>query len=145
MANSNSVGLMGNAQPVQMLVDFTITGSAAANTVIQGTIYPFGLSQPSQTSIVVPSKETWYLTDVSVNKSLSVDLQFQLTVDGVVQPLAIDLNSTIVTNSGRYKMPIPFKISANSTFSVSAINFTANSATTAVTESATLSILRVGS
>ena len=145
MANSNSVGLMGNAQPVQMLVNYTIAGSAAANTVIQGTIYPFGLSQPSQTSIVVPSKETWYLTDVSVNSSLSVDLQFQLTVDGVVQPLAIDLNSTIVTNSGRYKMPIPFKISANSTFSVSAINFTANSATTAVTESATLSILRVGS
>jgi hypothetical protein len=140
-SNGNTIAL-SSRQTSTLYTTFSIPASAAAVTTVSGTMYPFGLQQPSQTSIVVPSTEKWYLADFYVDSSLSIDVQIQLVVNGIPQALVVNLNSTIVTNSARFVLPTPILIMPNQTFSVNFITYTANSATTAVSENCFLVFLR---
>lgn len=139
--NGNTIALSSRQTSV-IYASMTIAGSAGAITTVSGTLYPFGLSQPSQTSIVVPSTEKWYLADFYVDSALTIDVQIQLVVNGIPQALVVNLNSTIVTNSARFVLPTPILIMPNQTFSVNFITYTANSATTAVTQYCFLAFLR---
>lgn len=121
---------------------FSIAGSAPASTQVMGTLYEYGLGLPSVATINVPSSEVWHLADVFVQSALTIDLQFQLIINGLIQPLVFNLNSAIVSNNARFKLPTPITIMPNSNFSVNVITYSANSATTAVTEACYVVFLR---
>jgi hypothetical protein len=138
----SGVTYLGASQTAVVYTTFTIAGSAIAFSSSSGNLYIYGLSQPAVTSFVVPSSEMWHLVDIYISSSLSIDAQFQLVVNGIVQPLVIELNSTIVTNSARVKLPTPFTILPNQTISTNFLIYTANGATTSVTENCFLVFVR---
>jgi hypothetical protein len=143
MSNSSGNTIALSARQASVIyTTFSIPALAAANTTVSGTLYPFGLTQPSQTSIVVPSTEKWYLADLYVDSALKVDAQFQMVVNGIPQALVVNMNSTIVTNSARFVLPTPILIMPNQTFSVNFITYTPNSASTTLTEHCFLAFLR---
>lgn len=141
-SNGGNALNLTTSQTSVVFTTFSLSASLPANSTVSGVMYPFGLSQPSQVSIVVPSTEKWYLADFYVDSALTVDLQIQFVINGIVQPLVVNLNSTIVSNSARFHLPTPILVMPNQTFSVNAITYTANG-TTAITENVYLAFVRM--
>ena len=125
-SNGGNALNLTTSQTSVVFTTFSLSASLPASSTVSGVMYPFGLSQPSQVSIVVPSTEKWYLADFYVDSALAVDLQIQFVINGIVQPLVVNLNSTIVSNSARFHLPTPILVMPNQTFSVNAITYTVN-------------------
>lgn len=141
-SNGGNALNLTTSQTSVVFTTFSLSASLPASSTVSGVMYPFGLSQPSQVSIVVPSTEKWYLADFYVDSALTVDLQIQFVINGIVQPLVVNLNSTIVSNSARFHLPTPILVMPNQTFSVNAITYTANGST-AITENVYLAFVRM--
>ncbi len=141
-SNGGNALNLTTSQTSVVFTTFSLSASLPASSTVSGVMYPFGLSQPSQVSIVVPSTEKWYLADFYVDSALAVDLQIQFVINGIVQPLVVNLNSTIVSNSARFHLPTPILVMPNQTFSVNAITYTVNG-TAASTENVYLAFVRM--
>ena len=141
-SNGGNALNLTTSQTSVVFTTFSLSASLPASSTVSGVMYPFGLSQPSQVSIVVPSTEKWYLADFYVDSALTVDLQIQFVINGIVQPLVVNLNSTIVSNSARFHLPTPILVMPNQTFSVNAITYTVNG-TAASTENVYLAFVRM--
>ena len=141
-SNGGNALNLATSQTSVVFTTFSLSASLPASSTVSGVMYPFGLSQPSQVSIVVPSTEKWYLADFYVDSALAVDLQIQFVINGIVQPLVVNLNSTIVSNSARFHLPTPILVMPNQTFSVNAITYTVNG-TAASTENVYLAFVRM--
>lgn len=78
--------LLTHEQKTDVLVEFTIAGSAAAGTDVTGDIYQYGYKGGSKTEISIPATEVWHLESMHVNgSSVAVDGQIEFYQNGYAQ------------------------------------------------------------
>lgn len=86
-------------------VTFNVPASAAAGTLVQGTISRV-VGQPSTSTVNPPITELWAVTDFYTTSTVTPDAQIQLVVNNTVQPTQPDLNSCLISNQNKFKIPI---------------------------------------
>lgn len=92
--------LLTHEQKTDVVVDFSVTASAAAGTVFQGAIYQFGYSEGSVTLATIPATEVWHLSSMKVNISpIQTDAQVQYKQNGYVQDFQPTLGSLLAINN----------------------------------------------
>ena len=128
-------------QPTVFIVSFSVAASAAAGTVIQGSISAFGANQPAQSAITVPSTEVWSIVDLYTLSTVSPDAQVQLYVNGYLQNIQPTLNSVYINNYSKWKLTQVFKLPPTATWSISIVLLAANG-TTAQTYTLYMSAVR---
>lgn len=109
---------LNNAQPMNAQCTATIAASAASGTQYTATVYPYGTTNSGLTTTVVPSNEVWHLAGAYVAASQTTDYNIGFIVNGITQPLLIEANATIVTNSARFVLPTTLVFPPNSSFQV---------------------------
>ena len=136
-------------QPTRMMMTATLAASAAANTTGQFTIFQNGASSAGLNPAQVPSNQKWFILNFEVASSVTPDFLFSMKVNGVNQPMSLDANTTVPTNSGRVQLSeaingyaAAIEISPSSTVEVSYYTLAANG-TSAVTYTAYMSVLLV--
>jgi hypothetical protein len=90
--------------------------------------YPYGLSFPAVS--VVPSTEVWRIEDLGTTSAVNPDVLISIIINGQNQPIAVDLNTAVFSNSGRLNPVSPYiDILPNSTFAFSVYLISTNGAT----------------
>ena len=107
------------AQPANMQATAAVANSTAVGSAVTATVYPYGTAAAGLTTVVVPSNEVWHLTGAYVQASQTQDYNIGFIVNGITQPLLIEANATIVTNSARFVLPTTLVFPPNSSFQVS--------------------------
>lgn len=143
MANMSKPVSLNSPQQNFANATFTVPASAPAGSILNCTLYPFGYSQASTASFVIPSNEVWNLLEIYVGESLAVDAQPIFYVNGQTQPFSINLNATISSNSARVPVLTPIAFDPGITLQMSVVTTEANSATTAVDEAFNMLFVRV--
>jgi hypothetical protein len=107
MANMTSPAqvMITGVQDKVIPVTFSISGSTAAYTVVNGTMYPFGFNNPTTaTTFQVPAGSKYQLVDVYVSGSPTVDGQLVLQINGITQGENLILSTLNSTNNARVKI-----------------------------------------
>ena len=113
-------------QPTVFIVTFSIAASAAAGTVVPGSIHAFGTLMPATQSVQVPITEVWSIVGFYTLSTYSPDAQIQLLINGYPQNIQPTLNSVYVNNYNQWKLNEAIKIPPASTWTVNAILLAAN-------------------
>lgn len=129
-------------QPANMQSTATIAASAASGTTYTATVYPYGTTAAGLTTVVVPSNEVWHLMGAYVSASQTTDYNIGFIVGGITQPILIEANAVIVTNSARYQLPTSLVFPPNSSFQVQ-ITTLAAAGSSAYTATFYLNFIRV--
>jgi hypothetical protein len=135
-------------QKAPITVSFDIPGSATAGSPVFGDIFQNGINAPSVNTGSVPYNEVWYLVDLDVNSSLTIDMIVQLYIGTTLQAWQPDLNQYVIGNAGRAHLSESpnyagaIAIPANATFYMTGYLQNSNTLTTAVTESVTFQFVR---
>ena len=136
-------------QPTRMLMTASLAASAAAGTVFTFTIFQNGASSSGLNPAIVPSNQKWFILNLEVPSAVTPDFIFGMKVNGTAQPLALDANTTVPTNSGRVQLSEPIngyaaaiEIPPSATVEVTGYTLAANG-TSAVTYNAYMSVLLV--
>ena len=131
------------AQPANMQATAAIADSAASGTVYTATVYPYGTTSAGLTTVVVPSNEVWHLLNATVPSSQATDYNIGFIVNGLTQPILIEANAVIVTNSARYSLPTSLVFPPNSNFQVQITTLAATGSTGGFTATFYLNFMRV--
>ncbi len=129
-------------QPANMQCTAAVANSAASGTQYTATVYPYGTTQTGVTTVNVPSNEVLHLIGAYVSASQSTDYNIGFLVNGVIQPLLIEANATIVTNSARFVLPSSLVFPPNANFQVTVTMLAAVSSTGAFTGTFYLTFIR---
>ena len=113
-------------QPTVFIVTFSVTASAAAGTVVQGSIQAFGSLMPATQSVQVPITEVWSIVDFYTLSTVSPDAQIQLLINGYIQNIYPTLNSVYINNYKKWTLNEAIKIPPASTWSVNIVLLAAN-------------------
>jgi hypothetical protein len=113
-------------QPTVFIVSFSIAASAAAGTVVQGSIQAFGALMPATQSVEVPITEVWSIVDFYTLSTVSPDAQIQLLINGYIQNIYPTLNSVYINNYKKWTLNQAIKIPPASTWSVNIVLLGAN-------------------
>ncbi|MEM3265701.1 MAG: hypothetical protein QXH07_07085 [Thermoplasmata archaeon] len=116
-------------QPVQVgqigtgdkwfLVQFSVPASAAANTVLTGTIYPYGLSDGTTfTAFQVPSGIRYSMVDLGVSAAPQTDGQVEFYLNGNKQGENFFLSTIVYGNTSKSKPSQPIILVEGATFTV---------------------------
>ncbi len=130
MANATLPETITQVQGTTAVLQLSVPASQGIGSLPLSDIafYPYGLA--NQPVSVVPSTEVWRIEDLGINSTITPDIVVGLVVNGIQQPLAVDLNSAVFTNSGRLNPVSPYiDIPANSTFNFTAYLEQANGST----------------
>lgn len=134
------VSLQDKIFPVQ----FTFAGSAASGTVVTGTVYPFGLNNPStSTSFQIPQGSKYQLVDMYVASTPQVDGQIIFNLNGVPQGENFILSTIVASNSARARIMQPLVLNPGDVFTVQLVSNAANSLTTSNTDTLYLGFVQV--
>jgi len=128
-------------QPTVFIVTFSIAASAAAGSVVQGSISAFGALMPATQSVNVPITEVWSIVDFYTLATVTPDAQIQLFINGYPQNIYPTLNSVYINNYKKWTLNQAIKIPPASTWSVNAVLLGTNG-TTAQTYTLYISAVR---
>lgn len=137
----NAISL-NNQQPANVQCTATIAASAASGTQYTATVYPYGTSLTGVTNMVIPSNEVWHLIGAYVPSSQTTDYNIGFIINGLTQPLLIEANAIIVTNSAKYSLPTSLVMLPNANVQVQ-ITTLAAAGTSAYTATFYLNFIRV--
>ena len=108
-------------QTTVIVVTFSVASGAAAGTIINGTIYPFGANQPGVSAVTVPSTEVWSIVSMYTLSTYTPDAQVLLYVNGYQQDIMPTLNSVYINNYNMWKMKEAFKLPPTATWNVNIV------------------------
>ena len=117
MSTPGYVTLTG-PQTTVMIASFSVAASAAAGTVIQGSIIAFGPNSPPVTAVQVPITEVWSIVDMYTIGSVSPDAQLSIYINGYPQDVYPNLNSMNLNLLTRFKLTQAIKIPPAATWFV---------------------------
>ena len=103
-------------QTTVMPASFNIAASAAAGSVIQGSILAFGPQSPAVTAPQVPITEVWSIVDLYIIGTVTPDALLSIYINGYPQDINPDLNSLNLNNLTRWKLMQALKLPPASTW-----------------------------
>lgn len=122
---------------------FSVTGSAASGSIVNGTIYPYGLNSPiNTTSFQIPAGNQYQLVDAYVSSATTPDFQLIFTLNGVIQGENYIGSTLVASNSARAKVTQPLILNPSDVFAIQIVTLAANG-TAAVTITLYLQFLLV--
>ncbi len=124
------VELKGSS-PEVWTIQYTVPASAASGTALNGSITRV-IGQPAINIATVPNTEMWEIDDFYTQASQTPDGNIQPVRNGTIQPFQPDLNSLIISNQNKIKLPAPLVLKPGDQFYMNAVLNQANG-TTAVT------------
>lgn len=126
-----------------MPTTFAIAASAAINTTVAGTIYPYGQDvSTTATSFQVPAGSSYQLVDAFISGNAAIDAQLIFYLNGVKQGENFILSTMNAQNNARVRLTQPLILKAGDVFQVS-INTSAANGTLAQTDTLYLHFLQV--
>jgi len=126
---------------LNILSQFSITGSASAGTQFTGTLYPNGFQNAAQATYLVPAGRALHIGDVSISATPSVDAQLIFKINGVTQGENFLLSQIVSGNSARVKPTQSLVLNPGDVLEVDIITIEANGSTATVVQN--LSVLGV--
>lgn len=125
---------------------FTFAQSAASGTIVNGTMYPYGLQNPATaTQFQVPQGSKYQLVDVYMSTSPAPDGQLIFNLNGVPQGENLILSTLNASNSARAKITQPLTLEAGDIITVQVVSSAAASTTATTTETVYLHFVQVPS
>ena len=118
------VELVGKS-PEVWTITFSVPASAPAGTTVQGSITRI-VGQPSQSIVVVPNTEVWEIDDFYTQSTQTPDANIQPIRNSSIQPFQPDLNSLVISNQNKIKLPVPLVLKPGDQFYINAITTAAN-------------------
>lgn len=103
-------------QTTVMVASFSVAASAAAGSVIQGSILAFGPQSPAVSAPQVPITEVWSIVDIYIIGSVSPDALLSIYINGYPQDINPNLNSLNLNNLTRWKLTQALKLPPASTW-----------------------------
>ena len=132
MSNAAQVAVTG-VQDKIIPVLFSFSGSATAGTVVNGTMYPFGLQNPtSVTTFQIPAGSKYQLVDMYTSGSPGVDGQLIISLNGVVQGENMILSTMDSQNNARAKITQGLVLDPTVTLTVQLVSTEDNGTATTV-------------
>ena len=108
-------------QTTVIVVTFSVASGAAAGTIINGTMYPFGANQPGVSAVTVPSTEVWSIVNMYTLSTYTPDAQVLLYVNGYQQDIMPTLNSIYINNYNQWKLKEAFKLPPTATWNINIV------------------------
>lgn len=125
-AGPSIVSLSGQ-QPTTAIVTFTVAASAAASTVVSGSIAnAFGFLTPASTTITVPITERWDITDMWTIGTSTPDATPSVSVNGFPQVVNSNFNSMNNAVLTRFRLEQSIVLIPGATIAISAATLAAN-------------------
>lgn len=123
---------------------FSIAGSAASGALVNGTMYPFGLQNPtSVTTFQVPAGSKYQLVDMYTSGTPSIDGQLVIQLNGITQGENLILSTMNAQANSRAKITQGLVLDPTVTLTVQLVTTAANASTVAVAESLYLHFVQV--
>jgi hypothetical protein len=123
--------------------NFAIATSAAAGSLLNGTMYPFGLQNPtSVTTFQVPAGSKYQLVDMYTSGTPSVDGQLVVQLNGITQGENLILSTMNAQANSRAKITQGLVLDPTVTLTVQLVTIAANG-TAAATDSLYLHFVQV--
>jgi hypothetical protein len=109
---------------------FTFAASAAVGTIVNGTMYPYGLQNPANTTqFQVPQGSKYQLVDLYLSSSPGIDGQIIFNLNGVPQGENLILSTLVASNSARAKITQPLTLEPGDIITVQVVSSASSTAT----------------
>lgn len=136
--------MLTHQQKDEVIVEFSVTASAAAKTVFDGNIYQFGYNKSSVNPAIIPATEVWHLVSMRVNTTqanVQTDAQILYAQNGYDQDFKPFLTSLTSDNYTPYDFDESEPMYPTNNFSLSIV-LTAAAPSTAYTQQLILRFVR---
>ncbi len=108
----------------------TFAASTAVGTIVNGTMYPYGLQNPANTTqFQVPQGSKYQLVDMYLSSAPAIDGQIIFNLNGVPQGENLILSTMVTANSARAKITQPLSLEPGDIITIQVVSSTSSTAT----------------